>query len=74
MPMMTKKLLAPLAAVALLGLAACGETQGQRAATGGLMGAGAGAAIGSFSGNAGWGALIGGAAGAATGALTAPNR
>jgi hypothetical protein len=73
-PMMTNKLLAPLAGLCLLGLAACGETQGQRAATGGLMGAGAGAAIGSFSGNAGWGALIGAGAGAATGALTAPNR
>jgi len=55
-----------------LGLAACGETPGERALTGGLLGAGGGAAIGSLSGNAGAGALIGGAAGAVGGALTAP--
>jgi hypothetical protein len=56
-----------LAAVgALVALSACGTTPGDRAVTGGLLGAGA--AIGSLSGNAGTGALIGGAAGAATGA------
>lgn len=55
-----------------LGLAACGTTPGERAATGGLMGAGAGAAIGSLYGDAGAGAVIGGVAGAAAGALTDP--
>ena len=60
-----------LAAVAMLA-AACGTTPGDRAVSGGLLGAGAGAAIGSLSGNAGAGAVIGGVGGAATGALTDP--
>ncbi len=55
-----------------LGLAACGATPGERAVSGGLLGAGAGAAIGSLSGNAGTGALIGAGAGAVGGAVTAP--
>jgi osmotically inducible lipoprotein OsmB len=56
-----------------LALAGCGNTPGQRAVSGGLLGAGAGAAIGAATGgHAGTGALIGGAAGAAGGALTAP--
>jgi hypothetical protein len=56
-----------------LGLAACGNTPGERALTGGALGAGAGAAIGGLSGgHAGTGALIGGGAGALGGALTAP--
>jgi hypothetical protein len=54
------------------GLAACGQTTGDRAVSGGLLGAGAGAAIGSLTGSAGTGALLGGAAGAAGGALTSP--
>ncbi|WP_137178572.1 YMGG-like glycine zipper-containing protein [Roseomonas sp. AR75] len=53
-----------------LALAACGESRGTRAVSGGLLGAGAGAAVGSLSGNAGTGALIGGGVGAAGGALT----
>jgi hypothetical protein len=61
-----------VAVAALVALSACGTTQSDRAVSGGLIGAGAGAAIGSLSGNAGAGALIGGAAGAATGALTDP--
>ena len=61
-------------AVAGLALAACGDTPGERALTGGLRGAGGGAAIGSLSGNAGAGALIGGAAGAIGGAVTTPPR
>jgi hypothetical protein len=60
-----------LAAVAVFA-AACGTTTGDRAASGGLLGAGAGAAIGSLSGNAGAGAVIGGVAGAAAGAVTDP--
>ena len=58
--------------IAVLLLAGCGQTPGGRAVTGGLMGAGAGAAIGSFSGNAGAGALIGAGVGAVGGAVTAP--
>jgi hypothetical protein len=48
-----------------LGLSACGRDPGTRAVTGGLMGAGGGAAIG---------ALGGGALGAGAGALTTPQR
>lgn len=54
------------------GVAACGQTTGDRAVSGGLLGAGACAVIGSLSGSAGTGALLGGAAGAAGGALTGP--
>ena len=57
---------------AALALAACGTTPGDRAVSGGLLGAGAGAAIGSLSGNAGAGAVIGGLGGAAVGAATDP--
>ncbi len=56
-----------------LSLAACGETPGTRAVTGGLLGAGTGAAIGAATGgNAGTGALIGGGVGAVGGAVTSP--
>ena len=56
-------------------LAACGQTPGQRALTGGLGGAGAGALIGGLTGGSPLtGALIGGGVGAAGGALTAPRR
>lgn len=58
----------------LLALAACGETQGQRALSGGLIGAGGGAAAGALMGNPAAGALVGGAAGAATGAFTSPRQ
>ena len=64
-----------VAAAAVAGafaLSACGTTTTDRAASGGLLGAGAGAAIGSLSGDAGAGAVIGGVAGAAAGALTDP--
>jgi hypothetical protein len=55
-----------------LALAGCGTTPGDRAVSGGLLGAGAGAAVGSLYGDAGKGAVIGGVGGAAVGALTAP--
>src|SRR5690242_9235445 len=61
-----------LAVVGAFALSACGTTPGDRAVSGGLIGAGTGAAIGSLSGNAGTGAVIGGVAGAAAGAVTDP--
>lgn len=53
-------------------LAGCGTTTGDRTVSGGLLGAGTGALIGSLSGDAGKGAIIGGLAGATLGALTDP--
>src|SRR6266404_3199807 len=72
MSMNFKTLSASAVLAAALALSACGTTPGDRAASGGLLGAGAGAAIGSLSGNAGTGAIIGGVGGAAVGALTDP--
>ena len=67
-----KMLLTLLAGSALL-LAACGTDPGGRALSGGLLGAGAGAAIGAATGgNPATGALIGGAVGAVGGAATSP--
>lgn len=63
-----------LVLVIIAPLAACGTSPGERAVSGGLLGAGAGALVGSASGNTGAGALIGGGVGAAGGALTAPSR
>ena len=58
-----------------LSLAGCGHTPGQRAVSGGLIGAGAGAGIAAIAGGPVLGgALLGGAVGAGTGALTAPGR
>ena len=63
--------IALLAAALSLSLIACGETKGERAMSGGAIGAGAGAAVGAVTGGSVLGgAVIGGAAGAATGALT----
>jgi hypothetical protein len=54
-----------------IGLAACGNTTGERALSGGGIGAAGGAAAGALTGGSvGGGALLGGAAGAAAGALT----
>ncbi len=68
-----------LAAVGLtLGLSACDPYDpGQRAVGGGLLGAGAGAAIGGIAGGgkgAGIGALAGGGLGAIGGAATTPSK
>jgi hypothetical protein len=58
---------------ASLALAGCGNDPGTRAVTGGLIGAGTGAAIsGVTHGNVGAGALIGGGVGAVGGAVTSP--
>ena len=70
------KITAPaiLVVVAGLGLSACGYGAGDRAASGGLLGAGAGAGVGALTGGSVLGgALIGGAAGAVAGAVTSPN-
>ena len=56
---------------ASLPLTACGETKGERALSGGAIGAGAGAVGGALvGGSVAGGALVGGAVGAATGAMT----
>lgn len=55
-----------------LALAACGNSTGSRALTGGLLGAGAGAGVSAVTGgNVATGALIGGGLGAVGGAVTA---
>lgn len=62
---------------ASLSLAACGNRPGDRALSGGLIGAGGGAAIGGILGGGGGaltGGLIGGAVGAGAGALTSPRQ
>ena len=60
-------------AVLALATAACGDTWGQRAVTGGAIGAGSGAVIGGATGVGVLpGALIGGAVGAGVGAATTP--
>jgi hypothetical protein len=57
--------------LSLTALAGCGDTPGERALSGGAIGAGSGAAIGAATGgNAGTGALIGGGIGAIGGAVT----
>lgn len=64
-----------LAATVSVSLAACGQSAGGRAVSGGLLGAGAGAGVGALTGGSvGTGALVGGGIGAAGGALTAPRR
>jgi len=58
-----------------LGLAGCGDRPGDRAVSGGLIGAGGGAALGAVAGfNPAVGALAGAAGGAAIGAATTPGR
>jgi osmotically inducible lipoprotein OsmB len=60
--------------VGALLLASCGQTTGDRALSGGAIGAGAGAVGGALLGSPGTGALLGGALGAGTGALTNPSQ
>jgi osmotically inducible lipoprotein OsmB len=63
-----------LAAI-LLTATACGDTWGQRAVTGGAIGAGSGALLGAATGfNPLLGAVVGGAAGAGIGAATTPGQ
>ena len=57
-----------------LGLAGCGYSPGDRAASGGRIGAGAGAGIAAVTGGSPLtGALVGGAVGAVGGAVTSHN-
>lgn len=59
----------------VLSTAACGNTWGQRAVTGGAIGAGSGAAVGAVTGVGILpGALVGGAVGAGVGAATTPEQ
>ena len=66
------KKVVPLVALflAAAALTACGQSTGDRALSGGAIGAGAGAVGGALVGAPLAGAAVGGAAGAATGALT----
>jgi hypothetical protein len=72
---MRSKLAALLIVPLALSVAACGDTWGERAVTGGGIGAGAGLAVGAL---AGWPllapALVGTAMGAGIGAATAPTK
>ncbi|MCW5736548.1 MAG: hypothetical protein KIS73_20645 [Enhydrobacter sp.] len=62
-------------AAVLLATTACGDTWGERAVTGGGIGAGTGAVIGAVTGMGPLtGAVIGGAVGAGAGAATTPRR
>lgn len=66
-----KKTYLTILSVSVLGLAACGNTTGERALSGGAIGAGAGAVGTAVTGGNPWaGAAVGGAAGAAVGAIT----
>ena len=59
----------------LLTATACGETWGQRAVTGGGIGAGSGAVIGALTGLGPLtGAVVGGLVGAGAGAATTPRQ
>ncbi len=61
--------------IASLSLAACGESPGCRAVTGGAIGAGSGAVLGAATGMGPLtGAVVGGAVGAGVGAATTPQR
>jgi osmotically inducible lipoprotein OsmB len=61
-----------LAAI-LFSASACGDTWGQRAVTGGAIGAGSGAVLGAATGfNPLLGAVVGGTAGAGIGAASTP--
>jgi osmotically inducible lipoprotein OsmB len=63
------------AAAILLSVTGCGNSWGERAVTGGAIGAGSGAAIGAVTGVGVLpGALVGGAVGAGVGAATTPQR
>lgn len=66
---MRKVFLLPAVLVSTLAVAACGQTEGQRAAGGALVGGTAGALIGGATTGTWGGAAVGGALGAAGGAI-----
>jgi osmotically inducible lipoprotein OsmB len=68
---MNKKIIPALSLVLVMGLTGCGNTPGQRALSGGAIGAGTGA-VGAalLNANPVTGLLLGGAVGAVTGAAT----
>ena len=72
---MKSKILALCVVPLALSVSACGDTWGERAVTGGGIGAGAGLAVGAL---AGWPlvapALVGAAVGAGIGAATTPEK
>lgn len=68
--MRTKMMILGFAATLLV--AGCGTNQGDRAASGALIGAGAGAVLGAATGNPGMGAAVGAVAGGVVGAATDP--
>jgi osmotically inducible lipoprotein OsmB len=64
-----------ITALSLVALSACGTTPGERALSGGGIGAATGAAAGAILGGPVLGAaLLGGAVGAGAGALTSPSQ
>ena len=71
---MKRNTLAVVLLFSLFALGACGETTGERAISGGGIGAGVGLLDGFLVGAPLEGALIGGAVGAGTGALTRPHQ
>ena len=71
---MTRILIATCLSIAVLALGACGNSTGDRAISGGGIGAGVGALGGLLVGAPLEGALIGGAVGAGAGALTNNNQ
>ncbi len=71
---MTRIVLASVLLFSLGALSACGHSTGDRALSGGGIGAGVGALGGLMVGAPLEGALIGGAVGAGTGALTSHNQ
>lgn len=69
----TKSKFVAVALLAMLGLSACGDTMGQRAVSGGVIGGAGGALAGpAFGFNPMTGLVLGGLGGAAIGAATAP--
>jgi hypothetical protein len=72
---MSRKIATTLVLASLgIALAGCGYSTGDRAVSGGLIGAGAGAAVGAVTGGSPLtGALIGGGIGAVGGAVTSHN-
>jgi len=69
------RLFLALSCATILALAGCGNQPGERALSGGAIGAAGGAGIAAIAGGPVLGgALLGGAAGALTGAVTSPRR